>query len=277
MGRRFVVVVFLVVITMICPAQGNTYPSVVQYLPGTGTFVPGKPYIVKANGAGSSPSLLPGAPLSTSAKVLRIEALAVLPLPPGGLAADRKSVLRKLALIACSIHSMEGLEYWSASRNKMRTLYAEAHRVESEQDRAVVADPSGVSDLPPGDSWHFSAYLKDLTFGANVFSYEVEIGESSLTLASENRTTLKYLLLPLVGPGGLKTRISVIPCVEGILIHFLSTVEAAEIAAKRVFESAGNKSLAVLGWFARRASDTGLAAAVKIPADEATVLSHGGL
>jgi len=200
----------------------------------------------------------------------------VLPLPPGGLAADRKAVLRKLALIACSIHSMEGLEYWSASRGRMRTLYAEAHRVESDQNRIPLADPSGTGELPPGNSWHFSAFLRDLTFGANVFGYEVKIGESLLTLSSENLTPLRYLFLPLASPGGLKTRISVVPCAEGILVHFLSTVEAAEIAAKRIFESAGNKSLAVLGWFAGQSASAGLAAPVKLPVDEAAVPEHGG-
>ncbi len=267
---------FIAVAAMICSAQGNTFFSITQFLPSFGTYVPGTPYIIKANGTGSSPALFPGAPLSASDRVLRIEALAVLPLPPGGLAADRKAVLRKLALIACSIHSMEGLEYWSASRGRMRTLYAEAHRVESDQNRIPLADPSGTGELPPGNSWHFSAFLRDLTFGANVFSYEVKIGESLLTLSSENLTPLRYLFLPLASPGGLKTRISVVPCAEGILVHFLSTVEAAEIAAKRIFESAGNKSLAVLGWFAGQSASAGLAAPVKLPVDEAAVPEHGG-
>lgn len=276
MVRRIVAFVFTVLAAMTCPAQGKVYPSVAQFLPRAESFVAGKPYIIKATGTGASPSLFPGSPLSTSAKVLRIEAMAVLPLPQGGLGADGAIVMKKLALIACSIHSMQGLEYWSASRGRMRILYEEAYRVESEQNRKVVADPGSVAELPPGDSWHFSAFLKDLTFGANVFSYEVGLTESSLTLTSENLTTMRYLLFPLVGPRGLKTRISVIPCAEGILVHFLSTVEAVEIAAKRVFESAGNKSLAVLGWFAGQASKAGLAAPTKIPVDEAAVPSHGG-
>ena len=276
MESRFAAFAFFVLSAMICPAQGNAYPSISQYLPLPGSFVPGTPYIVKATGTGSSPSLFPGASLTVSDKVLRIEALAVLPPPPGGMDADRKTVVRRLVLIACAIHSMEGLEYWSASRGKMRTLYAEAYRVESEKNLIPLADPSGTADLPTGSSWHFSAFLKDLTFGANVFGYEVEIGESSLTLASENLTPLRFLFLPLVGSGGLKTRISVVPCAEGILLHFLSTVEAGEIAAKRVFESAGNKSLAVLGWFAKSASEAGLAAPSRIPVDVAAVPSHGG-
>ena len=236
----------------------------------------GQTPIVNFNGLGSTPTLLPGAPLSASERALRIEFLATLPLPPGGLGADRETVLRKLALIACSIHSMEGLEYWSASRGKMRTLYAEADRVDSKDQRTILADPISLADLAPGNSWQFNAFLRDLTFGANVFSYEIEIGKSDLTILSENLTPIRYLLLPLVGPGGLKSRITVTINKEGLLLHFISTVDAAEIAAKRVFESAGNKSLAVLGWFAQKAYESGLAGMVKIPVDVAAVPSHGG-
>lgn len=232
--------------------------------------------IIKSNGTGSAPALLPGAPLSSSARALRIEFLAVLPLPPGVVGADKDIVLRKLALIACSIHSMEGLEYWSASRGKMRTLYTEADRVDTKDRRTIIADPAGLSDLPAGNSWHFDASLRDLSFGANAYGYEIEIGKSALVISSENLTPVRYLLVPLAGPGALKTRITVMPNQEGIVLHLISTIDAAEIAAKRVFESAGNKSLAVLGWFARKAYEAGLAAQVKIPVDVAAVPSHGG-
>ena len=97
--------------------------------------------------------------------MLRIEIVAVLPPAEGKPNADMAGILRKIALIVNSVHSMEGIEYWSASRQRMRTLYAEAYRTDLSSDRVKLPDP-GEAILGSGPSWSFQAFLRDLTFGA---------------------------------------------------------------------------------------------------------------
>ena len=197
-------------------------------------------------------------------KALRIEALAFLPLPAGLPSITLPEQMRRLALILGSVGTMAGTEYWSASRGRMRILYEEAYRIGSPSSKTKLPDPA---ELPvaPGSFKVFYAYLRDLTFGGNVMQYQVRMGSSFIAMANENASAMRYYLIPLVQPGGMKTSILIVPCREGLIVHFLSTIDASDIAAKRVFESAGNKSLAVLGWFARQTSAAGLTRAPALP------------
>lgn len=270
-------------------AASAALPSAGALLPSGAAYDPSKLFIVVDTGRGAAPRLkpahldrdIPQAPASTNPastnpasatpagatpdKVLRIEALAVLPAPVGAARLSPPETLKKLALIMNSVHGMEGLEYWSASRQRMRTLYAEVYRVESPSNRAKLPDPAEVAIAGPGFSQAFYAYQRDLTFGGNVVKYEVRAGSSSIAMANENATPMRYFLIPLVSPGGMKSDIVVVPCKEGLLVHFLSTIDAIDLAAGRVFESAGNKSLAVLGWFARETAAAGLTQKIDLP------------
>lgn len=266
----------------LCGAQSTSLPSAADLLPRGAVFEPGKLFLVADTGRGAQPTLAPGgfaetafagaAPAGGSGgaapapKTLRIEALAVLPAPPGaplgGSPAALGDTLCELALILSSIHSMEGLEYWSASRQRMRTLYAEAYRVDSLSNKTKLPDPI---DASPGILGDFHAYLRDLTFGGNIFDYSIKINRASLSMANANATTMRFLLLPLIPPRSLKMNIIIVPCREGLLVHFLSTMDVIDIVAGRVFESAGNKSLAVLGWFAEKTSAAGLTAELQLP------------
>lgn len=276
-------------------------PKAAELLPAGVDYRPGELLLVADSGKGAAPTLAPasplgaplgapadtaasgasaGAPKNASEKAMRIEALALLPASDSaaagtlsglagtspGLAGTSPGgdILRKTTLILLSVHSMEGIEYWSASRKVMRTLYAEAYRIDSPDKRLRQPDPL---EPPPGPEFAqiFYAYLRDLTFGGNVMKYDLRAGPYSILLANENHTSMKYFFIPLVASGGMKTRLLVIPCQEGLLVHFLSTIEASDIAAQRVFESAGNKSLAVLDWFARETARAGLTRSLTLP------------
>ena len=257
-----------------CGAQTAPLPSAKDILPASYGFEEGKLFLLADTGFDTKPALapafpqIPGAPdlpvAQDSGRVLRIEIVAVLPPAEGKPKADMAGILRKIALIVNSVRSMEGIEYWSASRQRMRTLYAEAYRTDLSSDRAKLPDP-GDAVLDSGPSWSFNAYLRDLTFGGNVLRYDVSLGPSYIAMSNENVASVRYMLIPLVPPGGLTSRILVSPSKEGLVIHFLSTVRAADIAAKRIFESAGNKSLAVLAWFVREAAAAGIAKDLRLP------------
>ena len=251
--------------------------------PVAGLLIPGLPYeagkamLVMDTGKGGKPALEPvrfeapdvksvSEPAASGA--LRIEALAFLPAPRDAAAASAAASLdRQLAAIARilnSVHGMQGLEYWSASRQRMRTLYAEAWRTDSPEAKTRLPDPAAPPASPSGAS-SFYAWLRDLTFGGNVFRFDIAIGPASALMLNENVSPIRYLLAPIVAPGRMRSRIQVIPCREGLLAHFFSTIDVSDLMAKRVFESAGNKALAVLGWFVKEASAAGLIEEARLP------------
>lgn len=268
-----------------CPAAGaagltaaaGAAPPVAELLiPGL-PYEAGKAMLVVDTGKGDAPALEPvrfSAPAVKSGQTpaasgaLRIEALAFLPAPrnaavvPAASSLDRQ--LAEVARILNSVHGLQGLEYWSASRRRMRTLYAEAWRTDSPEARVRLPDPASPA-ASPGGSTSFYAWLRDLTFGGNVYRFDIAIGPASALMLNENASPIRYLLVPIAAPGRMRSRIHVIPCREGLLVHFFSTIDVSDLAARRVFESAGNKALAVLGWFAKEAAAAGLIEEARLP------------
>lgn len=232
--------------------------------------------LVSATGRANDALLLPRQLLSSAGteeaanpSALRIEALVLLPWAPQIAAAPLSSqeIHARLLRILTSIQTMEGIEYWSASRQRMRTLYEKAYFVDPDSRTVRIDPPALPRQLPPVYSRLFYAFMKDLTFGGNVMKYSVELGESSLSVRSENASSMKYMLLPLVGPGGMKSDMVMLPCRDGLLGFFAMELAAPQMVAERVFESAGNKLLGVLGWFVREAEKAQLTAPVVLPVD----------
>ncbi|HWR12545.1 MAG TPA: DUF6675 family protein [Rectinemataceae bacterium] len=269
-----------------CPAQAVSPPALkptaspvaapaaIDLLPDKVAYEAGTFFLLVDTGHGTKPVLKPSGfdsgtsgTTASSEKALRIEALAVLPSAIGagqtGLQA-LSDTMRVVSRILNSVHTMEGIEYWSASRRVMRTLYAEAYRIDSPSKRSKLPDPLAPSSSS-GDSQLFYAYLRDLTFGGNVMKYEVHVGAGFITMTNENVSTVKYYLLPLASPGNMKSGILIVPCSDGLLVHFLSTIDASDMLEKRVLESAGNKALAVLGWFAKETAAAGLTRKPELP------------
>lgn len=284
----------LAALLLLCPVAGaigptasrTAMPSVRDLLAPGFPYVAGTMMLVMDTGKGAAPKLAPlhletpGAALASAPVApgaLRIEVLAFLPASRGkaqvtgenAIPAPSASMglewrLAALSRVLNSVHSMEGLEYWSASRQRARTLYAEAWRIDSPATRARLPDPAAPPSTP-GDAYSFYAWLRDLTFGGNVFRFDIAVGPASVLMLDENVSPIRYLLVPIVAPGGMKSRVHVIPCEEGLLVHFFSTIDVSDFAAKRVFESAGNKALAVLGWFAKEAAAAGLSSQARLP------------
>lgn len=257
------------------PAAMDIYPSGI----GTGARLP---LLAADSGIGGSPRLQPmledailpsASPTKIADKELRIEALALLPAGPTYAQRSKKSLLDELSAILCSVESLSGLEYWSASRGKMRLLYESVYKIDSEAARKPVNSPTRAeaAALEPGRSLEFLALQKDTSFGANVFGYTLLRGGELLLLKSENLSVLRYMLLPFVSPGNMQSRLWVIPCREGLLLYFITTMESINFAVERVFESTGNRALALLGWLAEAAASAGISEKSELPVNIRTV------
>ncbi len=285
-AKKIIIALFVIVVASVA-AQNGSFAPIVKYsrdfLPQGLTPAQNSLLLVSATGRGSDTLLmprqmLPAAGAESNPSALRIEALILLPwaaqasgsTSAGGAAVPSLSsqeIHIRLMRILTSIQTMEGIEYWSASRQRMRTLYETAYFVDPDSRTMRLEQPAMPQRLAPGYSRIFYAFMKDLTFGGNIMKYSVELGESSLSVRSENASNMKYMLLPLVGPGGMKSDIVMLPCKDGLLGFFAMELAAPQIVAERVFESAGNKLLGVLGWFVREAGKAQLTAPVVLPVD----------
>ncbi|TXT42725.1 MAG: hypothetical protein FD137_2048 [Spirochaetes bacterium] len=232
---------------------------------------------IKINGRGADPVLLVPPPRTSKSPEpkppLRIEILTVLPWAEENRSADPKILFEKLAVLGAQAGSLEGLEYWSASRKKMRLLYQKAYRIRKPEAPSPLPDPRAMSELGKGPPWVLYALLEDLTFGSNIYQFSLSpiSGYDGLKVSMANVHGVKYGFLPLAKPGDMASDISVIPCDEGIAVHFLTRLAAPELLAQRAFESAGNKALAVMGWFVEKLGEAGIGSAVAMPHDIAGI------
>ena len=219
--------------------------------------------IVKATGRGSQSVLVLSkdefAQGVKKESPLRMELLALFPPAFGDSRVEigLEDRLYALVLASAAPRSLKGLEYWSASRQRMRTLYSKAYMIGGKDDKREIPDPVSLIDLGFGPPWRFFTYLQDLTFGGNIFSFEVTILDGSLIVTISNAETLRYAGMPLAKPGGMIQTITAKPYAEGLLVHCVTLLYAPDFLARRVFESAGNKTLALLGWFAGRVERVG--------------------
>ena len=155
--------------------------------------------------------------------------------------------IEKISRIIHSISKLEGLQYYSSSRKKMRTLYEASYIIEDPKTEKRVADPI---DNPATD---FSVYVlqKDLTFGKNIYCCRFCSDTDSAGFISTNVNVLKYSIFKAMEPENLETSIAVTDLGEYLLIHMLTRADftAPSVFRERVQNSFRTRGEAVYGWF----------------------------
>ncbi len=214
--------------------------------------------VVRTAAAKEGPGILPrhegargiGILLAEEKPNLLVEALYMYRRPKP---ADPSAELRALYATFLSISSLEGIEYYSASRKKMRTFYAESYRIDSLESRLRLPDPLPPPGLLPPQAQYF-AYQKDLTFGANIYQCVYRAFPDAVILESINLTGLSYYGIPVMGPKGLRIRLMVIQAEEAIVFYAVSSADVPSMAIIRdkVEESIGNRTAALYKWFEER-------------------------
>jgi hypothetical protein len=102
-----------------------------------------------------------------------------------------------------AISQMEGMRYWSTTRQRWQTLIEEAHAVTGP------AGNRGRSDFSPAElKTGAVVFFEQLDNSAGKAIYRMHISEASenrVVVDVENVTTMKYFLLTLFHPGDLQT------------------------------------------------------------------------
>jgi len=155
-----------------------------------------------------------------------------------------------------SVGSLEGIEYWSASRNTMRLFYEISH---------LTSGPDSTGRVP--DSWlpaipirreTLYARQKDLSFGDNRYQIMLQAGNDYVTNATSNLTGMRYGIIPVAAPGMLNVRVLAINADEAVLFYAVSSAKAAVLPGVRgkLENSFGNRAAAIYAWFVRSAELT---------------------
>jgi hypothetical protein len=163
--------------------------------------------------------------------------------------AARRRQLASIYGLMRSFSSLQGIEYYSISHGRMRTLYAESYRIDGPDSRQRMPDPP----LPPPDGIPTAetlyAFQRDLSFGANVYAYSFACMPEAVRVEVTNLTRMSFAVIPVLAPYALHTRLLVIQAAEGIIFYVESNAAAPGFLRSRLGESFANRAAALFAWF----------------------------
>jgi hypothetical protein len=172
---------------------------------------------------------------------------------PAGPAADWTAAERlRLYNEATALSSLEGIQYYSASRKTMRTFYDYSRIIDGPETRQVLPDPA-FADVPAEQRLY--ARQRDLTFGDNIYRYDYLALDDALIFVQQNLTAMNVGIIPAVGKNRLRSVAAVIDAGDSLLIYIASMAKAASLPGLggRIGNSFTNRAEAILKWFAGRA------------------------
>jgi len=154
--------------------------------------------------------------------------------------------------VLCSISTLTGIEYYSASRKRMRIFYDKSYVVDGPEGKIPLSDPI-VSKAPAKSTLY--ALQRDLTFGENRYRYDYDIQKHYIRFTQENLTTLHWGFVPLLGKGKLRTTVMVIDLEGYLLVYAISAAKAPLIPGLegKMRDSFSNRADAIYGWFSKKA------------------------
>jgi hypothetical protein len=150
---------------------------------------------------------------------------------------------------ACvSISSLAGIEYFSFSRNRMRTFYETSTVIDNPDTKRPRPDP--VYATPPAEL-RIYARQKDLTFGDNIYQYTYYAYPHSLVFVQENISAMNVGPIIVVGRNRLRSVAVVLDAGDSLLAYIATMAKAASFPGmkERAGQSFSNRAEAILTWF----------------------------
>jgi len=166
---------------------------------------------------------------------------------PAGKAGAIGADVPRIAAIMRSLSRLEGIEYFSTSRQKMRTLYASSYAVSDPETRVKIPDPTAGS----ADGQIVYAVQRDLTFGEYLYRYDYRQTPDSVAFYSRNEEGLKYAFVKLINPDRLRVSRVVKDLGSHLLIYSLTRVDffALPGVEGKINASFTTRADAIYKWF----------------------------
>ncbi|MDR0474617.1 MAG: hypothetical protein LBH43_13215 [Treponema sp.] len=151
-----------------------------------------------------------------------------------------------------ALSSLEGLQYYSASRSAWRTLYETSTVIDGPSTKKAVPDP--VYSYLPGELTLY-ARQKDLTFGDNIYQYDYRTSSDSLIFVQQNLTPMTVGIITAVGKNKLHSVLAVIDAGDFLLVYAISMAKASVLPGikDKIGNSFSNRAEAIMSWFSKQA------------------------
>ncbi|THB63225.1 MAG: hypothetical protein D6B26_06275 [Spirochaetaceae bacterium] len=173
----------------------------------------------------------------------------ILLFVPGNGTKDLTSSETRLALynMLRSPSTMKGIEYYSASRKEMRTLFTDSYAIESPDTRRSIPDPA-VQEVPTQDSLYF--LQRDLTFGRNVYQANYYADDDSLRVDIINHATVGMGIIPVIMPEKMRMTIVIQPFEDALLVYGVVYTDPILTLGmqERIQRSLSNRLKAIAEW-----------------------------
>ncbi|WP_455382803.1 DUF6675 family protein [Salinispira pacifica] len=189
--------------------------------------------------------------LSQIKLVYGIEALYRVPIPES--IRTNPDSWKILYNISRSISTLKGIEYYSASRQRMRIFYLKSHAIPNPKSREALPDPL-VSSVPENSTVY--AFQEDSSFGSYVMQVNYNVGPTPsdpnyLLMSLTNLTTMYYSIIPIIDPKNFRMHLAIVPHGNMLYIYGNSGVDTFTIGFLKdhINKSFTNRLKAISDWY----------------------------
>lgn len=154
-----------------------------------------------------------------------------------------------------SVNTLQGLEYYSASREEMRLLFEESWVISDGKSVTPLPDPL-VKQIPVEDK--IFIHQKDMSFGSNESEMTFRTAAGVFTADIVNLTPVRYKgMIKIVNPGDMQIHLMVIPVREGLLVYGTMSARTRDVKSfiDRARDSFTNRVIALTSWYETRITE----------------------
>ena len=188
-------------------------------------------------------SLLTKTWTETKDPVFVAESLFLIEKPEGSNQLDTALISR----IMRSVSSMEGIEYYSNSEKKMKTLYSQSYTIDNLEDK------NRIPDNVDGSAENLSVYAfqEDGSFGDNYYQIDYRQRENEVSMVIRLMEPLKYGLVTAVKANNLVFNIDVLDKGSYLVMYVGAKVKfpAISLLENKLNKSFGSRITALHNWF----------------------------
>lgn len=147
-----------------------------------------------------------------------------------------------------NLSSLQGINYWSNSRQKYRLLFEESWFIDSLDNQKRVEDPQFMT-LNDGNSYFI--HQKDKTFGNSESSVTYKAAKDAIHMTIINETPLKISVIKAVDKNNLTIDMLVVPTDRGVLCYGLISAKTIKfkLLEERASKSFYYRIVAINNWF----------------------------
>ncbi len=150
--------------------------------------------------------------------------------------------------ILSDIRSLEGIQYYSQSREKNRVLFEEAYPVKNTDSKKIIKTPEYNKDT---ENYSFNTFIKDSTFGKNFYTLDYTVSENCLVMKMTNIDSMNLGFIPVIGKGDLTFYLIVISDQDELAIYCSGICDTVNTGflKKKIELSIYNRVIALYDWF----------------------------